>query len=377
MAAMSGRIYGMDVSSGAAISALLLSSGGNDDDRAITVLDLCCSPGLKLCAIVDILEQKLHVRRQRGGNDQASSCDMVNSVVGVDVSSSRMNLCKNIVQKYLFSAEASARSKNQTETLVQLFCTDGTTFGLSSHSFPLMSLHGKDLVLDSRCFTKEERRPLLSEIFCESSHKRKRKNKSARARERRSLRVLASESVGYNDQKKNSLEGSIAQEATSVVQNQILFDRVLVDAECSTDGSLKHLEQKIRKSIANRSNDSVENTLIENETLEKKDKLSELVNLQRKLILSGFRLLKSGGVMVYSTCSLSKEQNEDVVSWLLEEVKPNAFILPVSFPDASATSIVKEGFLEGTVRFKPCVGVECSTFKVYGGGFFLAKLGKL
>jgi len=156
-----------------------------------------------------------------------------------------------------------------------------------------------------------------------------------------------------------------------------LFDRVLVDAECSTDGSLKHLEQKIRKSIANRSNDSVENTLIENETLEKKDKLSELVNLQRKLILSGFRLLKSGGVMVYSTCSLSKEQNEDVVSWLLEEVKPNAFILPVSFPDASATSIVKEGFLEGTVRFKPCVGVECSTFKVYGGGFFLAKLGKL
>ena len=44
---------------------------------------------------------------------------------------------------------------------------------------------------------------------------------------------------------KNSLEGSIAPEATSVVQNQILFERVLVDAECSTDGSLKHLEQNI------------------------------------------------------------------------------------------------------------------------------------
>ena len=118
---------------------------------------------------------------------------------------------------------------------------------------------------------------------------------------------------------------------------------------------LKHLEQKIRKSITNRSNDSVENTLLENDTLEKKGKLSELVNLQRKLILTGCRLLKSGGVMVYSTCSLSKEQNEGVVSWLLEEVKPNAFILPVSFPDASATSIFKAGFLEGTVRFKPCV----------------------
>jgi len=140
---------------------------------------------------------------------------------------------------------------------------------------------------------------------------------------------------------------------------------------------LKHLEQKIRKSITNRSNDSVENTLLENDTLEKKGKLSELVNLQRKLILTGCRLLKSGGVMVYSTCSLSKEQNEGVVSWLLEEVKPNAFILPVSFPDASATSIFKAGFLEGTVRFKPCVGVECSTFKVYDGGFFLAKLEKL
>ena len=41
--------------------------------------------------------------------------------------------------------------------------------------------------------------------------------------------------LGIMIKKKESLEGRIAQEATSVVQNQILFDRVLVDAECSTD----------------------------------------------------------------------------------------------------------------------------------------------
>merc|ERR1740139_1894196 len=62
----------------------------------------------------------------------------------------------------------------------------------------------------------------------------------------------------------------------------------------------------------------------------------DLIALQRRLIASGFRLLKEGGIMVYSTCSLDKEQNEDVLSWLVEDVENKhegfeAFVIPVSF----------------------------------------------
>ena len=92
--------------------------------------------------------------------------------------------------------------------------------------------------------------------------------------------------------------------------------------------------------------------------------------------------------MVYSTCSLAREQNEDVVSWLVNDCGSGvAEVIPVSF---SVTDIVggnystrtnkvdpiasiTEGFLEGTVRFHPSTSSDSYLF---GGGFFLAKIRK-
>lgn len=56
-----------------------------------------------------------------------------------------------------------------------------------------------------------------------------------------------------------------------------------------------------------------------NEALTDKTKLKELTDLQKRLLRIGFMLTKPGGVVVYSTCSLSTEQNKNVVSWLLAE----------------------------------------------------------
>ena len=49
------------------------------------------------------------------------------------------------------------------------------------------------------------------------------------------------------------------------------------------------------------------------------DRLRSLPQLQRALLRNGFRLLRPGGMLVYSTCSLTRAQNEDVVGWLLEQ----------------------------------------------------------
>ncbi|RHN41963.1 putative multisite-specific tRNA:(cytosine-C(5))-methyltransferase [Medicago truncatula] len=43
------------------------------------------------------------------------------------------------------------------------------------------------------------------------------------------------------------------------------------------------------------------------------------ISLQLNLLTNGFRLLKVGGSLVYSTCSLTVAQNEDVMEQFLKE----------------------------------------------------------
>ena len=72
------------------------------------------------------------------------------------------------------------------------------------------------------------------------------------------------------------------------------FDRILVDAPCSGTGTLGR-NPEIRWRI--QSSD-----------------LSELHNKQTRLLRNALGLLKPEGVLVYSTCSLEREENEDVVA---------------------------------------------------------------
>jgi NOL1/NOP2/sun family putative RNA methylase len=44
-----------------------------------------------------------------------------------------------------------------------------------------------------------------------------------------------------------------------------------------------------------------------------------LSKLQKALIATGIKLLKKGGTMVYSTCTFSKEENEEVIEWALKK----------------------------------------------------------
>jgi NOL1/NOP2/sun family putative RNA methylase len=75
------------------------------------------------------------------------------------------------------------------------------------------------------------------------------------------------------------------------------FDRVLVDAPCSGSGTVRnnpHVAQEL--SLAG---------------------ISRLSQLQKALLISGFDCLARGGVLVYSTCSLEPEENEEVIDYLL------------------------------------------------------------
>ncbi|MGB8507920.1 MAG: RsmB/NOP family class I SAM-dependent RNA methyltransferase, partial [Pyrinomonadaceae bacterium] len=76
------------------------------------------------------------------------------------------------------------------------------------------------------------------------------------------------------------------------------FDRVLVDAPCTGTGTLRH-NPEIRWRVT-------------------PGDIADLSARQRRILNAGARTLRRGGRLVYSTCSVEREENEEVVSSFLQ-----------------------------------------------------------
>jgi len=103
------------------------------------------------------------------------------------------------------------------------------------------------------------------------------------------------------------------------------FDRVLVDAECTHDGSVRH-ESKHGGFWTNIGTTEKNRIYYDSE-----EKILELIENQKRLIVKGFEVLKPGGIMVYSTCSLQSRQNEEVVQYLMEKFSGSVELCPLPF----------------------------------------------
>ena len=79
----------------------------------------------------------------------------------------------------------------------------------------------------------------------------------------------------------------------------------------------------------------------------------------------GWKMLKEKGTMVYSTCSLTIQQNESNVEWFLNHY-PDAKLEPVDSLDISRAELKNnDPSLSHCVRFDPLVSRT--------SGFFLAR----
>ncbi|XP_064934367.1 uncharacterized protein LOC135587188 isoform X1 [Musa acuminata AAA Group] len=303
-----GKIYGMDAASGAAVSALNVSPADH-------VLDLCCAPGAKLCMLADLL-----------GNS--------GSLTGVDIARARLAACRTMLQKYSLGDHC------------RLFVADGTSFSL----LPVRS-----------CM---ETKPCLSgkndpDIFAEWTAKRswRERKKAAKAGNIADLDQIKSTSpelIFYG--RYSGVVGLCKNELFRAVDEPSFsgYDRVLVDAECTHDGSLKHI-QKFE--------DWGWETL-ERRVLDAK-RTDSLLHLQLQLLTNGFRLLRVGGTLVYSTCSLTVAQNEDVVKQFLSRNS----LAELRHVEASAIWPCRSGGIPNTLRFDPKTSQT--------SGLFIAKFTRL
>ncbi|MEM0444976.1 MAG: RsmB/NOP family class I SAM-dependent RNA methyltransferase [Nitrososphaerota archaeon] len=131
-----------------------------------------------------------------------------------------------------------------------------------------------------------------------------------------------------------------------------LFDRVLLDVPCSALGIVSKDWGALRRYRSRHS--------------------EKLQRLQLSLLESGYRCLRPGGLLVYSTCTIHPLENEAVISQFLEK-HPESTLEPVEHEGLKGRRPIEEFSGE---RFSPEVA-KC--FKCYpqdnmAEGFFVARI---
>lgn len=87
--------------------------------------------------------------------------------------------------------------------------------------------------------------------------------------------------------------------------------------------------------------------------------LEELVKLQREMLEAAATLVRPGGVLVYSTCSLEREENEEQVRWWLDRHNDWRIEAPplLFHRDALQRTVTAEGFVSTLPHRDGCDGM--------------------
>ena len=127
------------------------------------------------------------------------------------------------------------------------------------------------------------------------------------------------------------------------------FDKILLDTPCSGEGRFSILDTNTYKNWSTK-------------------QVSELVKIQKQLLESAVKALKQNGIMVYSTCTLNKKENEEILNWGIENLNIEILDIDLKLKDSikgNAKGLDK--LVEKSLKVLPNKEQE---------GFFIAKLRK-
>ena len=150
---------------------------------------------------------------------------------------------------------------------------------------------------------------------------------------------IRAERLKYNLQKQGVGCVNVMLEDARKLSDFFSFDKILLDAPCSGSGTMRIFDKNFNEELIKRSS-----------------------KIQEELLKKALKILKLGGEMVYSTCSILKQENEEILEKVL--TKANAEIEPINLTENIATL---PNNIEGTITVCPTENYE---------GFFVAKIRK-
>ena len=150
---------------------------------------------------------------------------------------------------------------------------------------------------------------------------------------------IRGEKLKYNLQKQKSNKVNLMLEDSRNLNDLFKFDKILLDAPCSGSGTENVFKNNFTEEIIKKSS-----------------------KIQEELLKKALKILKPGGTIVYSTCSILQDENEVVLEKILKETKIR--IEPI---EISKEIKILPAKLNGTVVVAPNELFE---------GFFIAKLRK-
>jgi len=157
---------------------------------------------------------------------------------------------------------------------------------------------------------------------------------------------IRGERLKYNLDTQGAKRVSLMLKDARYLDNFFSFDKILLDAPCSGSGTINL-------------NNPNTNKIFTQELIDRS------VKTQLQLLRKAEMILKKGGELVYSTCSILKEENENIIEKIL--LKGNFEIIPID-----KTMFTDVPFLNTTIEGTICVMPN----ELYEG-FFAAKLKKI
>lgn len=154
---------------------------------------------------------------------------------------------------------------------------------------------------------------------------------------------IRAERLKYNIEKQGTKRITIMTEDARKLDDFFSFDKILLDAPCSGSGTINIKDEKIKNIFTD-------------------ELIKRATKVQEELLMKAIKLLKPEQEMVYSTCSILKQENEEIVKKVLNKTKSK--IVPIPELEGIATLPVT---IEGTMCVMPTELYE---------GFFVAKIKK-
>ncbi len=157
--------------------------------------------------------------------------------------------------------------------------------------------------------------------------------------------AIRAEKLKYNIEKQGASCVFCMVKDSREIDDFFSFDQILLDAPCSGSGTLDLQNEKLNKYFTE--------TLIE-----------KSVKTQKQLLNKAIKILKKGSEMVYSTCSILQEENEEIIQSILKTGKVE--IVPIEIEKLGNLPVLPTS-IKGTLCLMP---------NEYFEGFFVAKLKK-